>query len=100
MRKMIAHPDTPSTNTTVDVRALRGKMTSLDIALGQAFKKLKPGQALCDSLVNQLANYCAGAAYLEIHDPAGRFAQRRSVARLTSVVAEALVHDVVAERAA
>lgn len=100
MSTILAHRTTKAPNTTVDVRALRGRIVHLGYALAAALKKILPGQALSDALVGKLAEYCAGAAHLEVHDPDGHNAARKSVARLNAAVLAALVTEATAESAA
>lgn len=51
----------------INIVALRGEMTSLDIRIERQLRRLSPGQALTDDVL-KLAAYCQGVRYLDRND--------------------------------
>ena len=68
MRSMTHHSSCITTGSTINIVALRGEITSLDIRIERQLRTLAPGQALTDDLVLRLADYCQGARYLAKND--------------------------------
>lgn len=68
MKSMPHHSSCITIGSDVNIVALRGEMTSLDIRIEWQLRKLSPGRALSDDIVLKLADYCQGVRYLDRND--------------------------------